>query len=73
MRYFWGIRTSVVCQKDALMIAVTSVFFVSFVLSDAGTEFLGDIYNSMVGKDWLEEIANLKGYPPPPCSLESLT
>jgi len=55
------------------MIAVTSVFFVSFVLSDAGTEFLGDIYNSMVGKDWLEEIANLKGYPPPPCSLESLT
>jgi hypothetical protein len=64
VRYFWGIRTSVVCQKDALIIAVTSVFFVSFVLSNAGTEFLGDIYNSMVG-DWLAKIANLRGYPPP--------
>jgi hypothetical protein len=30
-----------VCQKDALIIAVTSVFFVPFFLSDTGTEFFG--------------------------------
>jgi hypothetical protein len=54
-RYFWGIPTSVVCQKDALIIAVTSVFFVSFVLSNAGTEFLGYLqfhgWQRLVGKD----------------------
>ena len=53
--------------------AVTSVFFVSSFLgsfpsgfiSDAGTEFLGDYYNSLVGKG-LAKIGNFTGTPLPP-------
>jgi hypothetical protein len=62
--------------EGATDFAVTSVFFVSFLsrifpsdfFSDTGTEFLGDHYNSLVGRG-LAKIGNFRDTPSPPLPI----
>src|ERR1019366_3520370 len=58
-----GIRTSIVCQKDALIIAVTSVFFVSFFSLGHWNGVSRSLRTSNVEAMWLPVSTP---YPPPP-------
>jgi capsular polysaccharide biosynthesis protein len=50
-----------VCQKDGLIIAVTSVFFVSFFSRRVERDF-----SEMLQLPWLAKIASFRGTPLPP-------